>query len=192
RRGRLLQAVLRGRVVAKLRRCQPHKITRHISRVRMWIVIGDRLELLARRGGTLLRRGEAVVSRLRWNARRTHRRFKSTDRRRKRSAGWFVLRVDVVPTAKRNRGDDDHRHYNDDEFSLVLLGPVGGVLRCLDRDLAEAVLFQLMPGFCAHRLPSSFSGRMAIVQFNRLISGASKRTLRMVGHRDFTGNVSMS
>src|SRR5208282_2035058 len=57
----------------------------------------------------------------------------------------------------------------------MLLAPVGGVLRRLDRDLAEAVLFQLMPGFCAHGLPSSLNGRMTIIQFNRRISGASKR-----------------
>src|SRR5208282_2440441 len=49
----------------------------------------------------------------------------------------------------------------------VFHAPVDGLLRCLERDLAEAVLFQLMPGFCAHRLPSSLKGGLTIVQFNR-------------------------
>jgi hypothetical protein len=55
---------------------------------------------------------------------------------------------------------------------------VGGVSRRLERDLAEAVLFQLMPGFCAHRLPSWLQGGMAIVQFSRGVSRASKRSLQ--------------
>jgi len=54
---------------------------------------------------------------------------------------------------------------------------VGGVLGRLDGDLAEAVLFHLMPSFCTHRIPSSLNGRMAIAQFNRVISTASKRSL---------------
>src|SRR6202011_3860328 len=84
------------------------------------------------------------------------------------------LRVEVVPAAKRDRANSDNGNHSGNEFRLVFNAPVGGVSRRLECDLAEAVLFQLMPGFCAHRLPSWLKGRMTIVQFNRGISGASK------------------
>src|SRR5208283_1954356 len=92
----------------------------------------------------------------------------------KLGAGPFVLRVDVVPPAKRDRRNHDHRNDSSHQFRLVFRGPVGSVLRRLERDLAEAVLLQLMPGFCAHGLPSSLKYRLAILQSNRVISRASK------------------
>src|SRR6266853_6951198 len=139
------------------------------------ILVDDGLELLARRRGTLLRRREAVRTGLCRYPRRTHRRFPGADRGRKLGASLFVLRVDVVPAAKGDRAKNDNRNHSGNEFRLVFDAPVSGVSRRLECDLAEAVLFQLMPGFCAHRLPSSLRGRMTIVQFNRGISGASKR-----------------
>src|SRR5258708_19872048 len=82
----------------------------------------------------------------------------------------FVLRVEVVPAAKRDRCNDHNRNRSGNESGLVFLTPVSGVSRRLERDLAEAVLFQLMPGFCPHRLPPSLSVSMSLFQFNRHIS----------------------
>ena len=50
------------------------------------------------------------------------------------------------------------------------------LLRYLQRDFAEAVFFQLMPGLCAHGLPSWLRYGLAILQSNRRISRASKQS----------------
>src|SRR5258708_7698291 len=131
------------------------------------ILVNDGLELFSGRRGALLGRCEAVRSRLLGHARRTHLRFKRPDRRRKLSASLFILSVDVIPPAKCNSRDNDDRYYGGNQFGLMLRRPVGGVSRRLECDHAEAVLFQLMPGFCAHRLPSSLKLRLGIVQSNR-------------------------
>src|ERR1700679_548357 len=128
--------------------------------MRVRIIIDNRLELLARRSASLVRRSEAAIPRLRGHSRRTYRRIKRSHRCRKLGASLFILLVDVVPPAKRNRGDDHNRNDRGNEFRLVLDAPVSGAPRSLECDFAEAVFFQLSPGFCAHGFPSLINGGM--------------------------------
>src|SRR5208283_569257 len=54
--GSLLEVALRGGVVEKLLRDEPHEVARHVGRMSARIFIDDVLKLFAGRSGTLLRR----------------------------------------------------------------------------------------------------------------------------------------
>src|SRR5215469_2832315 len=148
---------------------------RHIRRARVRILVNDRLELLLRSLRAFLRRSERREIRLLRLAGWTQRCLHRPHRDRKIEASLLVLGVQVVPAANYDCGKNDHHNGGNDQGLTMLDRPIGGLLGSADGHTAKCILFQLMAGFCAHKLPFWYERWLDKLKFYQYQNASSKR-----------------
>ena len=134
--------------------------------MRRRILVNDALKLLARFGGASGRGIETRETGLFRRARGADGRLHRAHCDGQVEAGLLILLVHVIPPAKGDCGNDSKGCDPRNQFSLMFLAPVDGFPRRLQSGLAETIFLKLMPGFCAHGLPS-YLGWLTNTQFNR-------------------------
>src|ERR1700675_529717 len=142
-----MEVAFGGGTIGELRRRQSDEVARHVGSPSVRILVDDGLELLARFRGAFLSGSEAGVPGLGRHSSGTNWLFEDSSGAAQFETRFFVLRIEVVPTAKSYQRHDGHNDARQDEFGLVLNRPVNSLFGRMQGGFAKAIFFQLMAGF---------------------------------------------